>query len=201
MTRLYLIRHGNTDWVGRVLAGRAPGIALNAEGREQAARLPDRLAGVPIDKIVSSPLERARETAAPLAARLGLEVEVRDGVTEVDYGDWTGRTFAEVGPDPLWRRYDATRSVTRIPGGELALEVQARVVAELERLARETPDGVVAVVSHGDPIKSALAHVVGSPLDLIQRLEISPASVSVVELGDRGPRVLCVNDTGASPRP
>jgi probable phosphoglycerate mutase len=196
MTRFLLIRHGMTDFVDRAIAGWVPGVHLNDKGRAQAARLAERLAGAPIKAIYSSPLERARETAEPISRELGLDVQVIEELGEVVIGEWTGRELSELNNDPLWRRFNSLRSLTRAPGGETQLETQARMIATLERLRERHPDQTIAAVSHGDVIKSAIAHYTGIPLDLFHRIEISVASVSVVEVGDHGPHIFCVNNTG-----
>jgi probable phosphomutase (TIGR03848 family) len=198
-TTVLVIRHGDNDWVGRTLAGWTPGVHLNARGREQAVRLAGRLAGVPVRAIYSSPLERTRETAEPLARQLGLEVRVSDALGELRLGEWTGRKLCELENDPLWRRFNTQRSTTRIPGGELTLEVQTRMVEAFEGIRRRHPDSVVAVFSHGDPIRAILLHYLGMPLDLMHRIEVEPASVSVVALHEWGPHVQRINDTGTLP--
>jgi probable phosphomutase (TIGR03848 family) len=199
MTTFLLIRHANTDYVGRVVAGWLPGAHLNGEGRRQAEELADRLASAAIDALYSSPLERALETAAPLAARLGLTVQPCEDAGEVRAGEWTGRTFQELAEVPQWRRYNMLRSLTRIPGGELMLEIQTRVVVALERLCERHPHETVAVISHADVIRAAIAHYAGIPLDFFHRIEIGRASVSVVEIGDDAPRILCLNHSGQLP--
>ncbi len=196
MTTFILIRHAATDLIGKTIAGRMPDVHLSATGRAQAERLAERLANAPIRAIYSSPLERARETVAPLAARLGLETKTSDAIGEVEFGDWTGRELRELADLAEWQRFNSFRSGTRAPNGELMLEVQARVVSELERLREWHPTEVVALVSHGDVIKALIAHYAGIPLDLFHRVEISPASVSVIALHDWGPQILRVNDTG-----
>jgi len=193
MTTLLLIRHGLNDLVERVIAGWQPGVHLNETGRAQAAQLADQLAAAPLRALYSSPLERARETAAPLAARLGLPVQINADLGELEFGEWTGRTLAELENDAQWRRFNTLRSLTRVPGGALMLETQARMVAALERLRGEHPHEMIAVFSHGDPIRAALAHYLGIPLDLFQRLEISPASRSLVEFHEHGPLVRGLN--------
>lgn len=199
MTTFLLIRHALNDTVGSRLAGWQAGVHLNAEGGRQAEGLASRLAGAPLAAVYSSPLERAVETAEPLARARGVEVRVADEFGEMRCGGWTGRTFGELDADPLWRRFNAFRSGTRPPGGETMLEVQARMLAGLERLGAAHADEAVAVVSHADPIKAVIAHFAGMPLDFFLRLEISPASVSVVGLGPYAPRILLVNDTGGLP--
>jgi probable phosphoglycerate mutase len=196
MTTFYLIRHGDTPAVGHFASGRAPGVHLNDRGRRQVEGLAESLAGEPIRVVYSSPLERARETAEPLARRLGLEVRDAEELLELDFGDWTGKSFAELDPLPEWQRYNSFRSGTRIPGGELMLEVQARVVGFMQRLCSDRSEGAVALVSHGDVIRSALLHYLGMPLDHYHRIEISPASVSIVAVAEYGPVVHALNRTG-----
>lgn len=193
MALFFLIRHAENDYVGRRLAGWSPGVHLNDEGRAQAARLADRLANAGISALYSSPLERALETAAPLAERLGLEVRIRETLGEIRFGEWTGHYLQDLRDDPLWKHYNAFRSSTRAPGGESMLDVQLRMVMEIESLRRQHPEGAVAIVSHGDAIRAAVLHYAGIPLDLMQRIEISTASVSVILVEDHGPQVLGLN--------
>ena len=198
-TTFYLIRHGTNDLVGRTLASRMPGVHLNDHGRAQAERLAERLAAAPIRAVYSSPLERARETAQPLAVRLGRTVEIEPAINELDFGDWTGRAVADLnrGGAPGWEPFNTFRSSTRAPGGEHMAEAQLRMVIALERLRARHPGQHVALVGHADPIRATLAYFLGAPLDFMLRIEISPASVSVLELADWGPRVLCVNQANA----
>ncbi len=199
MTRLVLVRHGEADVTGRVLVGRAPGIHLNPRGLEQARRMARRLDGVRLAAIYSSPLERTRETAAQLAARQSLEVTDASLLQELDFGQWQGCTIADLEGDPEWQAYNANRSLHRTPGGESIAEVQLRMAHMLEFLAQEHPGETVAAVSHGDPIRALLAHVLGVPLDFFGRLVVDPASISMVALDAGGPRLCCLNDTdGAS---
>ncbi|HEX6231463.1 MAG TPA: MSMEG_4193 family putative phosphomutase [Actinomycetota bacterium] len=196
MTVLLLIRHGHTDAAGKHLTGWAPGVPLNARGREESARLVERLEGVPISAIYSSPLERCRQTAAPLARARRLPVRVRRGLIEVDYGDWTGRSIRQARRTRLWRAVQHAPSAVRFPGGESLLEVQNRAVAEARAVAAAHPRGTVAVVSHADVIRLVVAHFAGMHADLLQRLIVDPGSVSVVAVGDQIPRLLKLNDTG-----
>lgn len=168
------------DHVGRVIAGRAPDVHLNDEGVAQAARLAVLLESVTLDAVASSPLPRALETAAPLAERRKLPVQVLESLTEIDYGSWSGRSIESLAPEAGWQRYNRLRSVAQIPGGELMLQVQSRAVASLEMLRERYPNGRCAVVSHGDVIRALVAHCAGISLDLFHRIEIAPASVSVV---------------------
>jgi broad specificity phosphatase PhoE len=193
MATFYLIRHAHNDYLGKAIAGWTPGVNLNAEGREHASRLAWKLLGRGITKLYSSPLERAIETAAPIAEALGLKVDVRDALGEVRFGDWTGKRFEELDRDPRWHLFNQYRGGTRPPGGELLLEAQLRIVHELEILQSRHPQETVAVVSHADIIRAALVHYAGMPLDFHHRIEIAPASFSIVELQPRGPRILALN--------
>lgn len=195
MTTFLLVRHATCAPVGHALAGRAPGVRLDAAGEEQARRLGAALARAPLTHVYSSPLERAWETAVAIAAPHRLPVEALDAVTEIDVGAWTGSRFDALAPDPWWRRFNTLRSVTRPPAGELMLAVQARVVAALEALREAHPDGCCAVVSHADVIRGALAHLGGVPLDLAHRFEIAPASVTTVGVSPDAITVLGVNRT------
>ena len=196
MSTFLLIRHGSNDSMGRFLAGRTQGIHLNHEGRVQAQQLVERLSLIPVERILSSPMERCRETAAPLSEKTGLEVAVSEDFTEVDFGQWAGQKMEDLRTTPAWRSFRANRGRVQIPGGELMLQVQQRMVGEVERLRQRFPDSVTALFSHGDPIRTVLAHYLGIPLDLMNRLEIKPASVSVLEVSEAGPRLIVLNDTG-----
>jgi probable phosphomutase (TIGR03848 family) len=194
---IVLVRHGVTDQTGVRLYGQGPGVHLSPRGHEQAKVLADRLRSIRPAAVYSSPLERCRETAAPIAAAAGLTVHTERGILETDLGAWTGKTFGQVRRARLWRRILAVPSSARFPGGESLAEVQARTVRALETIADRHPRRSVVVVTHGDPIRLALAHFAGMHLDHFQRLEVAPGSISVVAAGHGGPRVLRVNDTGA----
>jgi probable phosphomutase (TIGR03848 family) len=193
---LLLVRHGRTDAAGKRLTGWAPGVHLNEDGRRQAERLVERLDGIRVDAIYSSPLERCRETAAPLAKARRLSVHVRRSLIETGYGDWTGRSIAQVRKTKLWRTVEQVPSAIRFPGGESLLEVQARAVAEVNRIAQDHRKGIVVVVSHADPIRLVIAQVAGAHVDHLHRLVVDTGSICVVALGDGAPRLLKVNDTG-----
>jgi len=193
VTTFLLVRHGSTDWVGKALAGRLPGVGLDAAGRVQAQEVANRLAGRAIAAIYSSPLQRAVETAEPLAEQFGLPIQTRDAFTEIDFGAWQGKKITDLNDAPEWQRFNALRGSTAAPGGELMLQVQARMANELENLQQQHREETVAVFSHADVIKAALMLYLAMPLDFHSRLEISPASVSVLEIADWGPRVLAVN--------
>jgi len=198
MNTFYLIRHGLNDMVGKAIAGWVPGVHLNKEGREQADRLAEYLAKHRIQHIFSSPLERAQETAQPLATKLGLQLQTADELGEVHYGDWNGQLNETLNGQPRWKQWNAFRTGTRIPKGEMIVEVQARMVAFIQKLRQDSPDQKVALVSHGDPIRATLAYYLGIPLDFILRFEVDPASISILTLDDYAPRVLCINDGAAS---
>jgi probable phosphoglycerate mutase len=179
--------------VGQWLAGRTPGIHLNEAGCEEARILATRLGRLPIAALYSSPLERALETAEPLAQSLGLTVQAAPGLTELDFGEWTGRTLRELAPLALWQQFNTQRSATRIPGGELMSEVVARARRELEGMEEEHRGAIVAAVTHGDVIRGLLAEFLGLSLDQLQRLEVAPASVSLIRMHDDGAHVGAVN--------
>ncbi|MDJ0356861.1 MSMEG_4193 family putative phosphomutase [Paenarthrobacter sp. PH39-S1] len=195
-TLLLLVRHGETPTTGTVLPGRAPGLHLSDQGRVQAERVAERLAGLPVDGIYSSPLERTRETAEPTAARTGLEVNENAGLIECDFGEWTGAPLAELAGLPQWQTVQHTPSAFRFPNGESFSQMQSRMVETLEALCAAHGGGVVVGFSHADPIKAALAHALGSHLDLFQRIVVSPGSVSVISyVMGQAPAVLMVNST------
>jgi probable phosphoglycerate mutase len=196
MTTLLLIRHAHTDWIGKAIAGHTPGVGLSVEGAEQAESLALRLRHLPVVAIYSSPLQRTLETAEPLARELRLTVQTRPRLIEVDFGSWTGKTMTELDADPLWKRFNSLRSTTRAPGGDLMLDVQSRMVDELEDLRSRHAGQTIAAVSHQDSIKAAIAHYAGIPLDLFHRFEVSPASVSILRLAEWGPQIVAVNHTG-----
>ena len=199
MTTVLLVRHGLTDETGRRLSGRLPGLHLNDRGRRQAEALAERLAVLAVEAVYSSPLERALETAAPLAAVQGLTVEPREALLEVEFGEWTGLWFEELAGRPEWESYNAQRSSSRPPGGEPMVEVQGRVVGELERIQVQHPTGTVAVFTHGDVIRAALLHHLSMAIDLYHRLEIDPASLNILAWSPLGPRLVRLNDTGPLP--
>ncbi len=201
MTLLLLIRHASTDWVGRGLAGRMPGVGLSDKGRIEVAALVDRLAGHDLAALYASPLERTMATAAAIADGRPLTIEPLPDVQEVDFGDWTGRTLDELRQDPLWAVVQSSPSRMRFPGGESPLEVQARAVAGIEKLLSRHPSGAVAVVSHADVIKILLATYAGAALDAFQRFDVAPASVSAVQFQDGHPCLRLVNHCGLLPEP
>lgn len=195
MPILLLIRHGENEYVksGR-LAGRLPGVHLNEKGRAQAALVAEKLAGAPIKAIYSSPLERAVETAEPMAHALGLKVIPRQDLIETDVGDWQGKTLKSLRRRKLWKVVTYTPSRMQFPGGESFTECQVRICRELESLASlHDPKDMLVCVFHSDPIKLAVAYFLGIPLDNFQRIMIAPASISALHLGEMGSSILTVN--------
>ena len=200
-TVLLLLRHGENEYVAtHRLAGRTPGVRLNEKGRIQADGLVKLLDGQAIDAIFSSPLERCRETAAPLASARSLPLNDLPDILEVDYGAWQGQDLRELGKLPEWQQVQHFPSIFRFPGGETLREVQARSVAAIERTCDAYAGQVVALFSHGDVIRTTLAHFLGVPLDLFQRIAISTASVSVLAFHDGRPLVLGMNYVAEMPK-
>jgi probable phosphoglycerate mutase len=193
MTTFALVRHAAHGLLGDTIVGRAPGIALSPEGVAEAEQLAARLASSRGEVVYSSPLERARRTAEIIAARLGLEVQLADELNELDFGDWTNQKLTDLHRRDEWRQFNRFRSGSRIPDGEAMIEVQCRALRLIERLCALHPTQMVALVTHGDVIRAMLAYYLGVPLDLFQRIEISPASVSIVRIEPYGPQVLLVN--------
>jgi probable phosphoglycerate mutase len=193
------VRHGQTATTGTILPGRAPGLHLADAGREQAIAAAGRIAELDrVDAVYASPLERARETAAPIAAARQQKVRIDRGLLECDFGDWTGGELKKLMKLPEWRTVQSYPSGFRFPGGESFIEMQDRMVGTVQRLVAEHTGGVVVCVSHADTIKAAVAHALGTHLDLFQRIVISPCSVTAVVYGPGTPVVLTVNSTGGS---
>ena len=205
MATVILVRHGRTTAnASGVLAGRSPGVELDSVGVDQSERTAQRLGTVPLVAVVSSPLERCRQTArAILDQQAGDPSATTDkGITECDYGDWQGRALAELAKEDLWSVVQTQPSAAVFPGGESLGAMQSRAVAAIRRHdaaieAEHGPGAVWAAVSHGDIIKAILADALGMHLDLFQRLNVNPASVSVVRFGATRPDVVTVNsDSG-----
>jgi probable phosphoglycerate mutase len=200
-TLVLLVRHGQTPTTGKVLPGRAPGLHLADKGREQAAAVADRIASLVTDKrkvaaVYASPLERTRETAAPIGKALGLRVQRTRGLLECDFGEWTGAALKDLFKKPEWRTVQRNPSTFRFPGGESFTEMQTRICSTIDALRAKHPGETVVAVSHADPIKAAVAQALGTHLDLFQRIVVSPCSVSAILYGTDGPVVLAVNSTG-----
>src|SRR3954451_15218911 len=196
MGLVFLVRHGLTGQTGRLLYGRTPGIDLDARGRAQAEALVARFEGVRLSAIYSSPLERCRQTVEPLSAARRIAIRTDDAFLEMEAGDWTGRTLAQLRRTKAWRTVQQTPSDFVFPGGEAFMDAQARVVTAIDRLARRHSKGSIAIATHGDIARIALAHYLATPLDDFQRIVIDTVGVSVILLGADRPHVLLVNDTG-----
>jgi probable phosphoglycerate mutase len=203
-TTVLLVRHGTTATTGKVLPGRARGLHLSDAGLAQAQAVAERIGALArVDAVHSSPLERARETAAPIAAARGLRVTIDRSLLECDFGEWTGAELKALTKQPEWATVQRYPSGFRFPGGESFVEMAARAQSAVTRLVTRYAGGVVVGVSHADPIKAVVADALGTPLDLFQRIVISPCSVTAIVYGPVGPTVLAVNHTGdlASLRP
>jgi probable phosphoglycerate mutase len=201
LTTILLVRHGQTPSTGKVLPGRAKGLHLADTGREQAERAAARIGELKqVDALYTSPLERARETAAPIATVTGQRAKVERGLLECEFGEWTGAELKQLMKKPEWQTVQRAPSTFRFPGGESFSEMQHRIVTALDRLRAAHPGGTIVCVSHADPIKAAVAHALGTHLDLFQRVVISTCAISVIAWSAGGPAVLAVNSTGGSLR-
>lgn len=195
MTTFFLVRHAVTAQTGNRLSGWLPDIHLSEEGARQAEAAAEMLASTRIDAVYSSPLERAMETAGAIASRHDLPVTARTALGEVRYGRWTNKSLKTLARTKLWTTVQRFPSGARFPEGETIRETQTRAVDELEAIRTKQPKNAVCCVSHGDLIRLVAAHYLGVHIDLYQRIVISPASVTIVAVGDDGPRVLAVNST------
>jgi probable phosphomutase (TIGR03848 family) len=199
MTTILLVRHGQTPSTGKVLPGRTAGLHLSDAGRQQAERTAERIGELKqVDAVYTSPLERARETAAPIGSAIGLRPKVDRGLLECEFGEWTGADLPKLMKKPEWQTVQRAPSTFRFPGGESFSAMQHRIVSTLDRLRASHLGGTIVCVSHADPIKAAVAHALGTHLDLFQRIVISTGAISVVTWTDGGPTVLAVNSTGSS---
>lgn len=191
----FLVRHGRTPTTGEVLPGRAPGLHLSDEGRAQAEAAAERIAALrrPPAAVYASPLERAVETARPIAARLGLRVRIERGLLECDFGTWTGASLRALRRRRAWRTVQLLPASFRFPGGESFAEMTTRANDAVLRIAAAHPGETVVAVSHADPIRAVVAVAAGIPLDLFQRVTVSTCSVSAIRYHAGGPQLLCVN--------
>lgn len=191
--RVYLIRHAVTPETGRRLSGRAPGISLSPDGEKMAQALANSLEGTAFEALYTSPIERCHETAGFISSGRSVVPQIEESFIEADYGQWTGRTLKSLSGLKAWQNLMRSASQFRFPQGETLTEVQQRAVAAVDDLSRHHGRNV-AIVSHADVIRSVLAWYLGTPLDLVHRLDVLPASVSIVDLGrDGGTRVPVVN--------
>ncbi len=198
MTTVLLLRHGLTELTGPVLAGWTPGVHLDDRGRAQAQEVAERLGPVPLAAVVSSPLDRCIETAAAVAEERDVEVQLDHRFGECDYGDWTGQELKKLSKDPLWRVVQAHPSAATFPGGETLRHSQARAVEAVRDWNSSLgPDATYLVCTHGDVIKAVVADALGMHLDLFQRIQVDPCSLSVVRYTELRPFVLRLNDVGS----
>lgn len=195
-TTVLLVRHGLTPTTGKVLPGRASGLHLADAGRDQAVAAAERISPLKIDAVYTSPLERAKETAAPIAKACGLRPRVVRGLNECDFGDWTGRSLKLLMRRKEWGTVQRAPSTFTFPGGESFMGMQHRMVTTLDDLRAQHAGGTIVCVSHADTIKAAIAHALGTHLDLFQRIVVSPCSISVLSWSGGGPVVLATNSTG-----
>ena len=196
-TLVLLVRHGQTTTTGTMLPGRAAGLHLAERGIAQADAAAARIgARGGVTAVYASPLERTRETAAPIARALGLRTKTAKGLIECEFGQWTGRKLSELAKLPEWRIVQTAPSTFRFPGGESFTEMQTRICTQIDRLVAVHPGETIVCVSHADPIKSAVAQAVGTHLDLFQRIVVSPCSITPILYGAGAPVVLAINSTG-----
>ena len=198
-TTILLVRHGKTPTTGQVLPGRAKGLHLADEGIAQAETAAARIAGLgkrKVKAVYASPMERTKETAAPIAKALGLRVQSRRGLIEADFGDWTGAKLGDLMKKPEWSQVQRYPSGFRFPDGESFSQMQERICDTLQALVAEHPGQTIVAVSHADPIKAAVAHAMGTHLDLFQRIVVGPCSISAVTYTQGGPVILGVNSMG-----
>ena len=193
-TVLLLVRHGVTATTGKILPGRAPGLHLSDDGRKQAEAAAKRIAPLKrVAAIYSSPLERARETAFAIARERRMPVRIDRGLLECDFGEWTGERLDRLSKRPEWDVVQRHPSAFRFPGGESFTELQARITGALARLVAQHPGRIVVAVSHADPIKAAVAHALGMPLDLFQRIMIATASITAIAYARTNAAALTIN--------
>ena len=196
---IILVRHGHTPTTGKILPGRAKGLHLSELGKEQASKVATNLSMLDnVTAVYASPMERTLETAKPIASAFGLKVQRNRGLIEADFGKWTGRKLSDLRKLSDWETVQKNPSLFRFPDGESFIEIQSRMVETITRISDKHRGEIVIAVSHADTIKAFLTAMLGTPLDLFQRLHISPCSVSPVILGNGSPFVLAVNASGAN---
>lgn len=194
MTIFHLLRHGEHGLLGKVLAGRMPGVGMTEKGRAEIAAAAERLAKEKVAAIYASPLQRTRETAEIVAKRLGLPIDFRDDLLEVDFGEWTGATFASIRAHPKWHAWNTQRSLAQIPGGETMRAVQHRAVDAMVELNERHLGETLVLVSHGDVIRAMLIFALGMPLDFYNRIEVVQGSLSTIQIEAERIRVIRVSE-------
>ena len=193
-TTILFVRHVPHEHQDKVHVSRTEGVKLAKDAPERLGRLAERLRGEELAAVYASPVSRAIETAMAATERPREDIRVLDDFTEIEFGEWTGKTVGEVDRDPRHKVWNSVRSLARPPGGETMLEVQARMVHGVEALRRDHPDQTVAVFSHGDPIKCAILYLLGMPLDFYDRIDIEPGSITTTVVGDWGAKILRLNE-------
>lgn len=195
MTILYFIRHAEHEWGSDVLAGRSD-VRLTETGRAQSQEMARKIVAKGISQVQASPRARTRETAEAIAEATGLEVGIAAEVDEVDFGAWTGKSFADLASDPRWRVWNAARSTAATPAGETILKVKQRVTGHIESLRTTHPEGRIAIVTHAEIIRTVLLHYLGMPLAYYDRLDIDLTSITTLKTGESGMKLTGLNEPG-----
>ncbi len=193
-TTLHLVRHGSHGRLDRQLCGRMEGVELSAEGRAEVARIAQRLKREAPAALYASPLQRCQETAHVISDALGLPVQEEADLIELDFGEWTGRSFDDLRADPRWEPWNTRRTLARPPGGESLGECQMRAVRAVEAIRAAHPQGGVVLVTHSDVVKALACHWLGLNLDFYSRFEVSPASLTTAAVGDWGAKLIRLNE-------
>jgi broad specificity phosphatase PhoE len=193
MNTFIFIRHGQSTAVDYI-AGRTS-VSLSDKGRKEAERTASLLSGIKIDKLIASPLQRTMETAGYISKACSLEIEQMEDFVEIEFGEWTGKKFADLKEDRLWNNWNSFRSGTLPPGGESMLSAQNRMINGIAKLQEKYPEKTIAVVSHGDPIRTVFLYYLAMPLDMVLRIKINTASISILRLFENSASVLCYNYT------
>jgi probable phosphoglycerate mutase len=193
-TTIFFVRHVPHALQDGTQVGRRDGIPLADDAADYLNPLAERLAGEPVKAVYASPISRTQQTAKAIAERHDLPVHTEDDFQELDFAGWTGTSFDDLENDPEWRKWNAVRSLARAPGGETMVEVQSRMMRGVERVRRENPEGAAVVVSHGDPLKTVVLYLLGAPIDMYERLQIDPGSVTTAVVGDWGAKLIRLNE-------
>ncbi len=198
-TTILFVRHGQTPTTGAILPGRAPGLHLSELGQQQAEQTATRIAALGANRVkavYASPMERAQQTATPIAEAVKRKVKVLDDLNECDFGSWTGRRLVDLRRRRDWQQVQQSPSTFCFPSGESFIDMQGRINSAARWLTNKHPGATVVAVSHADTIKAAVSHASGAHLDMFQRIVISPCSVTAIMYTANGPMVLAVNSTG-----
>lgn len=193
MNTFIFIRHGESTAIDYV-AGRT-GVTLSEKGKKEAEQSANVLSKIKINRLIASPLQRTMETAGYISKATGLNIETFEDFIEIEFGDWTGRTFEDLRNEKAWNNWNSFRSGCIVPNGESIIQVQARMITGLNKLINKYPGETIAIVSHGDPIRTVFLYYLGMPIDMILRIKINTASISVLKLSEGSASVLCYNYT------